>query len=475
MIATPTLINAHYRLASYYLTKLRNLEFAYQSGYEHSAFALHQFDQEWSQIKHWGDWAVKHAHEDERVAALCKDYSEAGINLLHLRFRAEDRLEWLNAGVNAAQQLGDPYAEMANEYLIARACNSLGSFALAQGHAEKAVTLAQRIDNHHYESKILISLGNALASQDEYEQARIIYKQALELSSQLDSKILIGSALNGLGNIAFDQSDFERAADYYSQFLEISEQYGRPHEIALALRNLATIKHTLGDSQTTIRYAEQCVELCRATGDDHQLASVLSVLGDVAINEGKLGEAYEYYHESLELTIRSNRPSDEARAWGNLGNLHVQRRDFPAALTCFEAVLGLSEKSGFRFYRALALMQIAQVFRMMGDLPSAMQNLRSGLEIVLTLQSTTLRIYYLLESTLLWSDRGLEAEAAPWMGLLQENVKELDAEQKAAFDEVHLRLERALGYEPLCRAIDDGKTLDLNHVMEAILEALDTR
>jgi hypothetical protein len=120
-------------------------------------------------------------------------------------------------------------------------------------------------------------------------------------------------------------------------------------------------------------------------------------------------------------------------------------------------------------------MQIAQVFRMMGDLEQAMLKLRDGLETALTIQSTTLRIYYLLECTLLWWDRGRGAEAAQWIGLLQENLQELDSEQKSALADVQDKLERELGHAQLGQAIDAGKGLELNTVMETMMEALNTR
>jgi tetratricopeptide (TPR) repeat protein len=233
--------NIQYRLAQYYLDKLRAIEAAYLHGFVHSTHALSRFDQEWSQIKQWGDWAVAHASKDETTAVLCMAFPQAGANVLILRQPPQERLIWLQAGLSAARQHHDPHAAMVLLYLLARAYSSLRSLANAQDAAQQALTLARRIGDKLYQSRILITLGNIHYTEDEYDQSHQANQQALTLATALDAKQEMGAALNGLGNVALSHSDDQRAYDYYLQYLDIAEGLGRPHNICQALRNLSLV------------------------------------------------------------------------------------------------------------------------------------------------------------------------------------------------------------------------------------------
>jgi tetratricopeptide (TPR) repeat protein len=465
--------NIHYRMAHHYLNKLRAAEAAYQHGHEHSEYALSLFDQDWQNIKQWQAWSANHAVADHEAAWLCKEYSQASIDLLILRQHPQERLVWLNAGLTAARQLGDAQAEMIHEYLMGRVYNALGSPAAAQNHAEKALSLAQEQHDHLYMSKILITLGAAFYNIDDYEQAKLAYEQGLILSQKLDAKPIIGSALNGLGNVAHGQGNYEQAETYYFQYLEIAEIYGRPHDIALVLRNLALVKNSLGDIETAIAYAQQGAELARAVRDQRQLASILGLLGDMALVQGKLDEARQHYQESLDMARRTSRLSDEVSAWGRLGSLYLRLGDFTQALNCFESVLSLSNKSGFRWYNTLALLSISQVFRMMGDLGNASLKLREGLQIALTIENEAIHVSYLLEATSLGSVFGQLEQSAHWLGLLQFHSHNFDADQKNEFARLHQTLETKLGQKPFINAVAYGKTLSLDEVVRSLPDKLD--
>jgi tetratricopeptide (TPR) repeat protein len=472
MINTTQFKNVHSRMARYYLQKLQSAETLYQYGHEYSDEALSLFDQDWQHIKLWRDWSAAHTSTSDEFAQLCKEFSQVSVDLLILRQHPEQRLEWLCDGLSAARQIGDEYSEMIHQSLLGRAYNSLGLLADAQYYAEQALKLADQRDDRFNMSRILITLGNTFSKKDDYEAARRANELALALSRELDAKPLIGSALNGLGAVAYDQGNFEFARECYNQFLEIVTQLGRPHDICLALYNLAILANAQGQIDQAIEYAQQGHELCRAIKDQRQLASILGLLGDLATSQRKLSEARRHYEESLEIARQINRLSDEISAWGRLGSLNLELGDFSKALQCYASVVTLSEKSGFRWYHMMALMSMAQVFRMMGDLESAHRKLYQGLEIALTVESQRIHLYHLLEAALLWHDRGQLEQAAEWVGILQVNIKELDIDQKAVCDDLRGKLQTTLGQRCFDEAFKRGQLLELKQVMEDILAEL---
>lgn len=472
MIVAPALEKLNYRLARYYLDKLRTAESAYQYGGEHSIYALAMFECEWPHIQQWQAWSAAHASDDNQAATLCKEYSQVGAELLILRQHPQERLEWLEAGLAATYQLGDTSTEMVHLYLLARVHHVLGSLILAQEYAEKALALARQLGNPLYICRSLLALARVFLYKAEYERSQATFDQALVLSIELDTPLEMAEALTGLGAVAFRQSDYIHAYDYDTKALKIYEEQGQPHYICSALRNLSSVAAVIGDKDAAIKYAERGAVLARNIGYQELLASCLGTLGLLATEQGNFDEACEYLQQSLDITRLLGDPFEEVGARIRLGLLLLRLGDLSAVLVCFEAVLPLANKSGFRWHSAIALWAMAQVFRRKGDLLHTGLKLHAGLEIALDIKNINIQTAYLLEAALLWHDRGQIEQAATWAALLQANIKELDVKQLAAFDDLKQKLKDSLGQAQFTTALEDGRNLNLDSVLEEILTEL---
>jgi hypothetical protein len=67
-----------YRLAHYYLDKLRMAQRIYLLGNENEAAALSMFDQDREQVRQLQAWLSTNDSQDEQVTALCSEYASAG-------------------------------------------------------------------------------------------------------------------------------------------------------------------------------------------------------------------------------------------------------------------------------------------------------------------------------------------------------------------------------------------------------------
>jgi tetratricopeptide (TPR) repeat protein len=472
MLATGSRETAQYRLAKYYLGRLRAAESAYRRGHEHSTDALALFDQEWSQIKRWRAWAEAHAADDDEIARLCEQYPQAGVDLFLMRQHPLECLEWQEAGLSAALQLNDQHAEMAHLFLLGGTYTDLGTLDRAQDFLQQALTLARQLGDRLYISRILIGLGSIFYTRDDYERARSAHEQALAISRELDARHEMGRAYNGLGNVALSQSDLTRAFDYYSRYLEIAEATGQPQTICMALRNLSTVTRKSGDERAATIYAERSVALSRTIGFQTCLAESLAELGALALTRGSLLEAENYYQQSLAISRPLGHYSNQAFVSIQLGYVFRQLGDVQASLGYFEAGLAASELIGERWYMTIALMNMADVARLLGNTDDAYQTLRKGLEVVCTFQSSAIRAKYVLEAALLWHDTGELEQTAGWLGLLQACVSQLTVEQQKLYRQLLAALETELGQEQLAAAVERGKDLDLDAEIAALLRIL---
>jgi hypothetical protein len=156
MAASGMVTTAQVRLATYYLSKLQTVDSAFKCGHEHSIDALAQFDQEWSQIKRWRDWSAEHSNKHDDIALLCMEYPQAGSELFLLRLHPRERLEWLEAGLEAARRLGNQKAEMVHLLYLGKIHAYLGAVSTALELTQLALEMARQLDSPLYLCRSLI-------------------------------------------------------------------------------------------------------------------------------------------------------------------------------------------------------------------------------------------------------------------------------------------------------------------------------
>lgn len=464
--------SAQFRLANYYLTKLRTIETTFKRGHEHSIEALAQFDQDWSQIKRWRAWAADHANEHDDIATIGTEYAQAGAEFFLLRLHPHERLEWLEAGLAAANRLGDTHAEMIHQLHLGRTYSYLGSVAYALRHTERAMALAQQLDDQIHLCRSLITLGGIYYGIDEYEKSRQTHEQALQIGIELGAKHEIGTTFNGLGNVAFSQADYERAYDCYMRSMEILDEAGIAVGVCMALRNLSMVTKRMGDTDAATSYAKRCVELCREVGYQSCLAETLSQLGLLAYDRDQLAEARDYYEQSLDLSRQISHPSNEAYVLYRLGCLVFKTGDIPEALEYFEAAAALSQEIGERWFAAIALMNLAEVLRAKGEIQQACRKLHEGWEIAATLDGSAIRAKYLAEAARLWLDLDQAEQAAIWVGLLSNYVEKLMGDERKSYENLRQALITELSPEQFAVAMACGQNLDLDSEIEKAMSNL---
>lgn len=463
---------AQIRLARYYLAKLRMVETSFKWGHEHSADALAQFDQEWAQIKRWRDWSAEHAFEHDAIADLCMEFPQAGMELFLLRQHPYERLEWLEAGLEAARRLGNKKAEMVLVYLLGWTNSRISLMESAQHYTDKAYKLARELNEPSILCKVLIVQGGIYYSQDEYERSKACHTQALTLATELGAEHDRGLAYNGLGNVAFSQNNYEQAYDYYRRFQDISEAIGLSTGICMALRNLSMVTKHLGDLDAATAYAEQCIALCRSIGYQSCLAESLAELATIASDRDELYPALDLYQQSLELARLITHRSDEAYVLYRLGCLHLQLGNIVESQKLLEDAAALSKDIGERWFAALSLMNLASLFRANGDVVRACQLLSEGWEFAAEIESSAIRAKYLVEAALVWLDQGRVEQAAIWAGLLEQHVDKLRAEECRRYNQLRQTVEEKLDAETYASATATGKSLELDKVITGIMEEI---
>jgi hypothetical protein len=97
--------------AKFYYEALRQMNKQYREGGAAVTYILPTFDLEWQNTEHAYQWVLENGRDDYKVAILCCYYPDAGALILNYRQNPQQRISWLEAGIEAAQRLHDKSME----------------------------------------------------------------------------------------------------------------------------------------------------------------------------------------------------------------------------------------------------------------------------------------------------------------------------------------------------------------------------
>ena len=147
------------------------------------------------------------------------------------------------------------------------------------------------------------SLGNLYQSMGDNTNALEEYKQSIELAEKLSDYVSLGWAHGNIGNAYLGLNKKDEAIHYLRKSLDLAVEYEQtPQAIGRTYNNLGTAYQSMND----------------------------------------LDKAEEYYDLALSQAIYGNDIPGQARVYGNIGNVHMLRKDYEQAIPHYSEVLRLS-------------------------------------------------------------------------------------------------------------------------------------
>jgi serine/threonine protein kinase/tetratricopeptide (TPR) repeat protein len=242
-------------------------------------------------------------------------YRQALATFIALPSPREEAKVWNNLGV---------IDETRNEYTRGRT------------HLEKALVIANRINDRSLAVTILGNLANTWGSQGDHARSEEMTRRQVLLAREIGDRNTEATALINLGLWTWSQGRDEEAIEWTKQALTAAEAVQATPIEALALSNLATALTKFGDLQAAGRYAE--AGLAKIAGvDDPQIASDVE-LGRAyfLIRAGRLREAEEGI-------ARAEKHVPSARARVIRGRLAWARGDYRGAAALLQKAKTMGE------------------------------------------------------------------------------------------------------------------------------------
>jgi tetratricopeptide (TPR) repeat protein/transcriptional regulator with XRE-family HTH domain len=268
-------------------------------------------------------------------------------------------LRYLQPYVDAlpADHRSDEAVEMFNA--MARLHFVSGQYEEQRAIAERAVEMAQQLDNERLLTTAESMLAAALGMVGRIDESLEIGERAVERAERLRDLDTIRRASNNIGATYLEGGDLERSRPYVERAASAARQGGDPTLIGFSLATLAELNFLSGNWEEARRECEEALAIGR-TVDSSSLAGLAVLnIGQIEVARGNWEEAVAYLEDLLAHT-REFQTRRCAHRYLGLHDIHQGR---PAdALRRLEPLLdrpGMIEWDAIRLRPVMALACLA--------------------------------------------------------------------------------------------------------------------
>lgn len=179
------------------------------------------------------------------------------------------------------------------------------NYSAARPFYEKALSLYRECNNTQWVAATLNNLGYLAYKEGDYPKARAILNESKKLYEALAKKTYstrgLLTVLNYLAIISMSENDLEEAQVLYEQALPATRELGINLSLAVMLNNFGELLIMRG----SYKRAEECLQeglaLMREMGHKKNIAVLLCTLGILTYYQASYSQAREYFAESLDL------------------------------------------------------------------------------------------------------------------------------------------------------------------------------
>ncbi len=260
----------------------------------------------------------------------------------------------------------------------------LGKFDLTQTKVEKALKLAQKINDKERVAKAELDLGNVLKLKGDLDQAFKLLNKAFILFQEIDDKKMMGLTNLDLGIVCFWQGKKEDAFRFFERELAIFKELKDHRKYADALGNLGVIHRYMGNFETAMKYLKQQLQLSQKLKDKLQIARAMSNIGWVYEALKDYEQAMKYYQNALKLAEELGQKSEVIRICDNIGIVFQLQNKYEKALQNHFRALKMSTEINQKSSIVNVMVNIANAYKKMKDFEKALKYYNNGLRLIKT-------------------------------------------------------------------------------------------
>ena len=371
---------AERRLATEFMNVLENAHLHVEKGGKEAIKGFRLFDLELENIKAGMEWSRRYCDKDKDAAQICSAYTEYGAKMISQRLSPSECIQWFEAALTAARQMGDKEAERAHllnlgsQYALSNqtqeATNTLQSalsFCKKEGDVE-----GQKIALHHLTRLSLNSNNHTLA---------ISYiEESIELIGN-GNEVEEFRLLTQLAKSCMQNQEYNKATHAGEQAMEL---ISFNNDITLHL----TLFHNLGEgymktdkAEKALAVFERALKLSQTIPNHPLQAELIKLTGEVAVKTGDVPGALKILLKGLETIRKANNLPMEGALLIQISETHIGNQSEDQAFGYLEEALNISKKIKDRPMGGRVLWMWSQALAKSGNIAVAISQGMEALKI----------------------------------------------------------------------------------------------
>jgi len=287
----------------------------------------------------------------------------------------------INIMQDFATAKGHPKYELFAVWFLGAYYQTLKDFPEAIKYFEKALAMANEMEDGRLIIYSLITLGNGQNAFLKYSEAEKYFQEALNLievrSINLDETPRIidlqilrfgAMATNGLGILNHNQLNYTKAHGYYEKAIVLASEAKDENVLEDAMGRLGMVLTAQRNYPAAIKYYTKSLQLAEQKGDKHWIAHNLKGLGDLYTTVGEISTAEDYLTRAL-ISMQgagANHRSEQIGILVGLHNCFGSQEKFAKAIENDSIMLTLAEEL-FPPYIPYAMLCLASDYYELGD------------------------------------------------------------------------------------------------------------
>jgi tetratricopeptide (TPR) repeat protein len=239
----------------------------------------------------------------------------------------------------------------------------VGRLAEAEPLYEKALEIAQQLDDQPSLRRLMLQFGEIDEGRGEIERALRRYENVLEMLERDDDPVDRWATLIAMGRMHARTGNASHALALLEQAALLVELAEDRVALAKTLELIAETYERLGDNVGALNHSRRAVALHREIGDSRRIGVALMGIADIHQRMGNLPDALGDAEGALALFQEVASLNDQASTELFLARIHIIQHDVNAAQARLRNAIRHSRVVGNRRFDAEASLLLGDVYR----------------------------------------------------------------------------------------------------------------
>ena len=236
----------------------------------------------------------------------------------------------------------------------------------ALNYYDRALELAQTINNKKYEAKSLYYIGFVFQNEGKNDLALKYYQNSLNVYEELKNKKGISESYNSIGLVYKNLSEFDLAIESHQKSLKISEELRDKNGIARSYGNIGINYIRQSSYGLAIEYFQKSLELFQELENNMAVARCYFYIAEIQVDQGIYDLAIKNYQKSLRIFEELGNKLEMSFCYNNMAHVHQDQSSYELALEYYQKSLVLKEELGDKKGIANTYGNLSIIYRIQG-------------------------------------------------------------------------------------------------------------